>query len=228
MLCDLKATSKKIISRIYDNQVTLKFQQMHREWMSLINFIGKKFHQWDISANLVSITGFAIGMLSINFLAMEMYMSALLCIIINRVFDAIDGAVARNSGITDYGVFLDASLDYIFYAGVIWGFAMAYPAQNAVAAAFLLFSFTASACTMLAYAVISYKNNRNQKVDLEQSPFYLGGFAQGFETLIAFIILCIVPSWFLPIAIILGCWCLVKALMIITTAYYNFVIAPKK
>ena len=64
-------------------------------------------------------------------------------------------------------------------------------------------------------------------MDLEQSPFYLGGVAQGFETLTALVILCIVPGWFMPIAIILGCWCLVKALMVVTAAYYNFVIVTK-
>ncbi|MFR8206204.1 MAG: hypothetical protein ACLU99_07580 [Alphaproteobacteria bacterium] len=49
----------------------------------------------------------------------------------------------------------------------------------------------------------------------------------GVETLTALVILCIVPGWFMPIAIILGCWCLVKALMVVTAAYYNFVIAAK-
>ena len=122
---------------------------------------------------------------------------------------------------------MDATLDYTFYAGIIFGFALAYPAQNAVAASFLLFGFTASACAMLAYAVVAYRNNHSKKVDLEQSPFYLGGVAQGFETLTALVILCIVPGWFMPIAIILGCWCLVKALMVVTAAYYNFVIAAK-
>ena len=71
------------------------------------------------------------------------------------------------------------------------------------------------------------KNKQQKTPDLEQSPFYLGGLAQGCETLTALVILCIVPGWFMPIAIILGCWCLIKAVMIVSTAYYNFVIAPK-
>lgn len=228
MHCDFKATTNKLISHLNNNQVIQKLRKMSKEWQQLIDIIGKKFHQWGISANLVSITGFAIGLLAINFLAMGMYMTALVCILLNRLFDAVDGAVARCCGSTDFGVFLDATLDYVFYAGVIFGFALAYPAQNAVAASFLMFGFTASACAMLAYAVVAYKKNHTQKLNLEQSPFYLGGLAQGSETLTAMIILCIIPSWFLPIAIILGCWCLAKALMIITTAYFNFVIADKR
>lgn len=188
---------------------------------------GKKLANLGVSANLISILGFIIGVFAINFLSLEMYGYALLCILLNRVFDAVDGAIARHSEITDFGVFLDAALDYIFYAGVIFGFALANPEQNAIAACFLMFAFASAACAMLAYAVIAYKNNSNEKLELNQSPFYLGGFAQGFETFIALIILCIIPVWFMPIAIILGALSLVKTLSVIAAAYYNFVIAVR-
>lgn len=188
---------------------------------------GKKLAKMGVSANLISILGFIIGIFAINFLSLEMYGYALLCILLNRVFDAVDGAIARHSEITDFGVFLDAALDYIFYAGVIFGFALANPEQNAIAACFLMFAFASAACAMLAYAVIAYKNNSNEKLELNQSPFYLGGFAQGFETFIALIILCIIPVWFMPIAIILGALSLVKTLSVVAAAYYNFVIAVR-
>ncbi len=194
----------------------------------VLDAVAKKINKAGISANFVSILGFLIGIFAINFLSLERYGYALICILLNRVFDALDGAIARNTKVTDFGVFLDATLDYIFYAGVIFGFALANPFQNAVAASFLLFSFAAAACAMLAYAVIAYKNNASQKLELEQSPFYLGGLAQGFETLVALIVLCIIPGCFLQIAIVLGVLCLVKAFSIMVTAYYNFVIAGKK
>ena len=196
-------------------------------FQNIINMVAKKLTKIGVSANVVTITGFIIGIFAINFLSLERYAYALICILINRVFDALDGAIARNTKVTDFGVFLDAALDYTFYAGVIFGFALANPFQNAVAAAFLLFAFAAAACAMLAYAVVAYKNNASQKLELNQSPFYLGGFAQGFETLAAFLILCIVPGWFLQIAIVLGILCLVKAFSIMVTAYYNFVIAKR-
>lgn len=194
---------------------------------SVINALAKKLVKIGVSANFITILGFMIGIFAINFLSLERYGYALICILINRFFDALDGAIARNTKVTDFGVFLDATLDYIFYAGVIFGFALANPFQNAVAASFLLFAFAAAACAMLAYAVIAYKNNSTQKLELETSPFYLGGLAQGFETLIALVVLCIIPGWFLQIAIVLGILCLVKAFSIMVTAYYNFVIAKR-
>ena len=105
---------------------------------------------------------------------------------------------------------------------------MADPEENAVAACFLLFGFSASASAMLAYGVVSYNETaKKEQQTLLESPFYLGGIAQGFETLAAFVLLCIMPFAFLPIAIALGCWCLVKALIIISSAYYKLVISEK-
>ncbi len=195
---------------------------------SIFDSGGKVLYEMGISANTVTVAGFIIGLLAINFLAMNMFGYALLCILINRACDALDGAIAKYAGKTDFGVFLDAALDYMFYAGVIFGFALANPPQNAVAAVFLMFGFIAAAASLLSYAIIAYKNNAPQQPEIGTSPFYLGGIAQGSETFAALIILCIVPNLFMPIAIILGCLSLVKAFSVIVTAYYNFVIAPRK
>ncbi len=208
-------------------QIAGFFKKIYGFVYGFFDVMGKKFGKSGVSANFVSLSGFVIGLFAINFLAMGMYGYALFCILVNRAFDALDGAIARHSEITDFGIFLDAALDYIFYAGVIFGFALANPYDNAVAAGFLLFAFASSSCALLAYAVVAYKNNASEKLNLRQSPFYLGGFAQGFETFIALIILCIIPGWFMPIAIILGVLSLVKALSVIAAAYYNFVIAVK-
>ena len=193
----------------------------------LMAHLAKNLHKIGITANMVSIAGFIIGLLAINFLAMSNFFAALICILLNRLCDALDGALARHSQITDFGVFLDATLDYVFYAGIIFGFALENPAQNAVAATFLLFAFASSACAMLAYAVIDYKNKAKNRLDIAKSPFYLGGFAQGFETFIAMVVLCLIPSGFLFIAIILGILCFVKACSVVIAAYYNFVIAQR-
>ncbi len=190
--------------------------------------LAQKLAKIGISANMISIFGFALGMFAVNLLANNIFGWALIFILLNRVCDALDGKIAKIKGKTDFGVFIDACLDYVFYAAVILGFALANTAENALSAAFLLFAFAASACAMLAYAVVDYaKGAKNENV-LKESPFYLGGMAQGAETTIAFIVLCLAPQWFVPIAIILGCWCLAKFLLVVSSAYYNFVIAAKR
>lgn len=192
------------------------------KWQERVNVWGKEIAvKTNISATGLSILGFIIGMMAVNFLAMNMYFEALICILFNRFCDILDGAVARAQGVTEFGKFIDATLDFIFYGGVIFGFALA-DENNTEAACFLLFAFMTSATTMLAYGIIDQKS-----ADLKDSPFYLGGLAQGFETLTAFVILCIMPFAFMPISILLGCWCIIKASVIITRAYYKLNIAKK-
>jgi len=214
-VCDIKNKMCKTCKiKKYINKITYS-----------IDIVGEKLAKLGISANLITLTGFIIGISAINFISLEMYGYALIAILTNRLFDALDGAVARANGITNFGIFFDATLDYIFYAGVIFGFAWANPDKNALSACFLLLAFISSAVSILAYAVIAYKNE--EKLEINKSPFYLGGFAQGFETLIALVLFCIVPNLFTPIAIVFGILCLIKALSTIATAYYNFTIQVK-
>ncbi len=224
-MSNIRKTTNKI--RLFLQKSNNLAKQGQKKISGFINLCGKTIAQTGISANIISVAGFLIGISSVNFLALNMYGWALVCIIANRIFDALDGAVARHGKSSEFGIFLDAALDYIFYAGVIFGFSLADPAQNAVAASFLLFAFMASACTMLAYAVIAYRRRANKKISFDKSPFYLGGFAQGAETFIAITIMCLLPFWFMEIAIILGILCFIKTVSIMAAAYYNFVIAQK-
>ncbi len=201
-------------------------QKIYGKIYNKINVAGTYLGQIGISANVVSWSGFVIGVFAINFIAMEMYGWALFAILLNRFCDGLDGAIARSTKVTDFGVFLDAALDYIFYGGVIFAFALANPAANALAAACMLFGFAAAGCAMLAYSVVAYKNNAGQQLNLDHSPFYLGGLAQGSETLIALVVLCLFPGWFPVMAILLGVLSLIKAFSLIVAAYYNFVIVP--
>ena len=114
------------------------------------NAIGRTLSSMGITANQVTITGFALGMMALPLLAFEMYYSALFMGTLNRVFDALDGAIARDQGITDVGGYLDIVLDFIFYSAVVFGFILAQPEQ-AVYGAFLIFSFIGSGTSFLAY-----------------------------------------------------------------------------
>jgi len=225
-----KITNKiKKITEEYKSSELCKSVACYKEkWNGHVDVLAKEVHKSGISANMVTIFGFVIGMMAVNFLAMNMYFEALVCILVNRFCDSLDGAIARVEGITKFGVFLDVCLDFIFYAGVIFGFALADPYENATAACFLLFAFTASATSMLAYGIVTHNETKSKKDTISsESPFYLGGIAQGFETVCAFVLLCLMPFAFLPIAIALGCWCLLKAMVIISTSYYKLVIAQK-
>ena len=79
-----------------------------------INHLGKRLARWGLHANTITITGFVLGMGAIPALAYGHYMLALALIAINRLADGLDGAVARASGKTDFGAYLDILLEFIF------------------------------------------------------------------------------------------------------------------
>ncbi|MCV2403319.1 CDP-alcohol phosphatidyltransferase family protein [Marinomonas sp. C2222] len=161
-----------------------------------------------IKANQITIFGFLVGISSIPLLANEYYFLALLCIIVNRLMDGLDGAVARVQGPTDLGGYLDITLDFIFYSGVVFGFALVNPADNALAASFVIFSFMGTGSSFLAFAIMAEKRKIEHLEYGRKSLYFLGGLAEGTETIIFLILLCLMPSHFAVLAYVFGgiCW----------------------
>ncbi|MCK5098070.1 MAG: CDP-alcohol phosphatidyltransferase family protein, partial [Desulfobacteraceae bacterium] len=111
-----------------------------------------------INKDVITLTGFVIGLFAIILIAFHFYTIALAFIAINRIFDGIDGALARLTKPTDSGGFLDITLDFIFYAGIVFAFALADPESNAIPACLLLFSFIGTGSSFLAFSVMAEKN----------------------------------------------------------------------
>lgn len=147
-----------------------------------------------ITANQVTLAGFVIGLFALPALALEAYSWALGFIIINRIFDGLDGAIARRQGITDCGGFLDITLDFLFYSMVPFGFVLANPDVNAVAGAFLIFSFIGTGSSFLSFAIMAGKRNIESPVYKQKSLYYIGGLTEGTETIACFVLFCL----FLP------------------------------
>lgn len=164
--------------------------------------IGKGF-----TANAVTLTGFAVGMLAVPALAAEWYIVALLLILANRVADGVDGAIARRLGATEFGGYLDILCDFIFYAAVPLGFALARP-ENGAAAAFLIFSFVGTGSSFLAYAAIAARRGMENARHGPKSIFYVGGLTEGTETIALFVVTCLFPGSFAGLAYLFGvlCW----------------------
>lgn len=175
-------------------------------------------HGTGVTANQVTITGFIIGLSVIPLLAFQFYLAALAVIILNRFADGLDGAIARDRGITDAGGYLDIVLDFIFYSAVIFGFCLALPEQ-ALYGAFLIFSFIGTGTSFLALSIFAAKRSLSTSLRGKKSIYYLGGLAEGFETISTLIFMCIFPAWFWLIASIFGTLCWITTLTRIVTSY---------
>ena len=132
-----------------------------------------------ITPDGLTLVGFAIGVLALPFLALGWYLAALVVILLNRLLDGLDGALARRRGLTDAGGFLDISLDFLFYALVPFGFILAAPQQNALAGGWLLFAFIGTGSSFLAFAALAAKHQIDNPGYAHKSFYYLGGLTEG-------------------------------------------------
>ena len=153
-----------------------------------------------ISANQISVVGFILGMMSVPFLYLNWYNVALVCILLNRIADGLDGHVARMGEPTDAGAYLDISLDFIFYSAVVFGFALASPEQNSLAAAALIFSFIGTGSTFLAFGIMAERRGFSNFRYPNKGFYYLDGLAEGFETILFFVLCCLFPQNFVIFA----------------------------
>jgi phosphatidylglycerophosphate synthase len=153
-----------------------------------------------ITPDQLSFIGFLIGISAVPALWRQMYGTALALIIVNRIFDGLDGALARVTAPSDAGGFLDITLDFIFYSAVVWGFALADPSQNALPAATLIFSFIGTGSSFLAFAVMAAKLDIKSIDYPQKSLFYIGGLAEGTETIAVFVTFCLFHEYFPMIA----------------------------
>ncbi|MGL5031967.1 MAG: CDP-alcohol phosphatidyltransferase family protein [Aeromonas sp.] len=173
-----------------------------------------------VSANQVSLCGFAIGMLALPLLALGYYPWALAAIVLNRIGDGLDGALARQTGISDCGGFLDITLDFIFYAAVVLGFALADP-LNALPAATLLFAFMGTGSSFLAFAIMAGKRGIDNPIYQHKSLYYLGGLTEGSETIGLFVLMCLWPTHFAELAYGFALLCLITTLTRLWSGYHT-------
>jgi phosphatidylglycerophosphate synthase len=149
-----------------------------------------------VSADAVTLLGLVPGGAALWALADGRYGLALAFILLNRLADGFDGAVARHTRLTDFGGYLDIVGDFLFYAAMPLGFALADPAANAVPAAVLLVSFMGTASSFLAFATLAAKRDLSTDVRGAKSFYYLGGLAEGTETIAFFVACCLLPQHF--------------------------------
>lgn len=153
-----------------------------------------------IQADTISLTGFVAGLGAFVALCFGQWPLALALILLNRLFDGLDGAVARLQGPTARGAFLDIALDMVFYALIPLGFAVHAPETHALPAAVLIVSFVGTGSSFLAFSAVAAKLGRKAADFPTKGIYYAGGLAEGFETIAVFVAMCLFPANFTSIA----------------------------
>ncbi|MDX1738964.1 MAG: CDP-alcohol phosphatidyltransferase family protein [Alphaproteobacteria bacterium] len=184
-----------------------------------LNWAAEKIDLPWISPNSITWLGFAVGFAACIGIIVESYLVALAFLIVNRLCDGLDGALARRRGATDLGGYLDIVLDFIFYSAFPFAFVIASPETNGLTGAFLIFSFIGTGGSFLAFAVFAAKRNISTDIRGRKSFYFLGGLTEGTETIAVFAALCLFPTYFPQLAVVFGVLCWVTVATRIAVAY---------
>ena len=186
-----------------------------------LNAVGRVLAELGVSANGLTAIGIALGLGAGAALAHGLFMTGLALIIVNRLIDGLDGAVARATQLTDFGGYLDIVGDFVFYLAVPLGFGLAAPA-NLVPALALLACFGLTGISFLAFAAIAAKRGLETSAHGRKSFFYNTGLAEGTETIIVFIAFCLWPAQFPVIAMGYAGLCILTVIQRTAAAWVSF------
>lgn len=172
---------------------------------------GRRLARLGLTADAVTLAGLALGLAAAGLIALGHPGWALLPLLLSRLADGLDGAVARATRRTDFGGYLDITCDFLFYGAIPLGFVLTDPAANGAAGAFLLTSFYFNGASFLGYAILAEKHGLHSHARGAKSLYFTGGLLEGTETIAFFVALCLWPALFAPLAWGFGALCFVTA-----------------
>jgi phosphatidylglycerophosphate synthase len=174
-----------------------------------VETLAKELVRTGAQADHITVLGFGLGLVAAFSIACHAYLLGALLILLSRLCDALDGAVARQTQTTDAGAYLDITLDFLFYASIPLAFALAKPHANALPAAVLLAAFIGTASSFLAFAALAAKRGMTSMDYPHKSFYFLGGLTEATETLVCFMAMCLWPRHFAPLAYLFTALCCV-------------------
>lgn len=159
-----------------------------------------------ISANVLTIFGAMVGLAAAIAISQGQFAAGLVLILVNRILDGFDGAVARINGPTEYGGYLDTLADFLFYVSVPVAFGWTN-LPNQLPALLLVASFTLTAVSFLGFAAIAARKGHEDGTHGPKAFVYSTGLMEGGETIAFFILFCLIPSFFPVLALLFSGLC---------------------
>lgn len=184
----------------------------------ILEVIGKKMARMGITANGVTIVAFVLGVGAMVVIAQQWFWWGVILLLLSRLADGLDGCVARATKPTDFGGYLDIVLDFAFYGMIPFAFILVNPAENGIAGGVLILSFYVNGASFLAFATMAEKRNLSTDQRGSKSLYFTTGLAEGTETIVTFVLFCILPQYFALIAYIFAGICFYTALSRIVLA----------
>lgn len=187
-----------------------------------LNRLGQGLAARGVTANKVTLAGLVIGLFAAGAIALGWMALALFLILVSRLADGLDGAVARATQGSDFGGYLDITCDFLFYGAIPMAFIWLDPSSNGAAGAFLLTSFYVNGASFLGYAILAEKHGETTDSQGVKSLYYSNGILEGTETIAFFVVLCVFPNLFTVLAWVFGTLCFATATLRVYAARQTF------
>ena len=141
--------------------------------------------------------GWLIGVGACVAVVLGLWWVALVLWLGNRLLDGLDGAVARHAsagaGPSELGGFLDIVADFSIYAGFVLAVAVRVPDAR-LACVVLLVAYYVSGTAFLALSSVLERVGDHRHLD-QRSLRFVGGLAEGTETVIAYVVFAVLPAY---------------------------------
>lgn len=186
-----------------------------------------------IGPNQITLYGFIVGLVGCVAIGLQSYVFGLFLILLNRLADGLDGAVARSDFVEDsaqsgeeeikevkktvrrkFGAYLDVILDMVLFGAFVFMFALGQP-DHALTAGFLLFSFIGLFATSLGGYLIDRDPSANKAF------FHPAKLIEDTEITIFIILVSLNPAAFSALAVLFGILCWVTAISRIWQVFWD-------
>lgn len=191
-----------------------------------LNRLGRRLARAGIGADAVTLAGLGLALATGAAIVAGWFWAALALLLASRLADGLDGAVARaGAGANpprDLGGLLDIVADFVFYAAIPLAFVLRDPAAHGVAGAALLAAFYVNAATFLGFAILAVKRGLVGSPNGPKAWYHSVGLLEGTETIAFFVLLCLWPAGFVPLAWTFAALCLLTAAQRVALAWSVF------
>jgi phosphatidylglycerophosphate synthase len=144
-----------------------------------------------VRAGTITAAGLVVGIGACVAASVALWPLALVLWLANRLIDGLDGPLARLEGPTDLGGLYDFLADFVVYAGFVVAVAVAEP-EARVACSALLAAYLVNNVALLSFSSLIEK--RGIAMGDERSLRFTGGLTEGFETIVAYSLICLFPG----------------------------------
>lgn len=154
-----------------------------------------------VTADRLTMVGLALGLGSAVTAALTWWWVALALWLISRLCDGLDGPLARrrrarSGGDSQAGGFLDITADFVVYGSTVLGVAIGAGSDFGASwlpFAAVLLTYYVNGAAFLAFSSIAERTGR--QIDDGRSLSFLGGLAEGAETIAVHSLWLLVPAW---------------------------------